>query len=105
MTSMLTHSRLIPTACGGIGASTIRIMDGAGDGILLGITAAGTLHGTTVAGMVLAIGAGEATGVAIGDTHGIATIMQAGTVMAIGAVTMHGTDQAVVIRAFTPIVT
>ena len=105
MTFMLTHSRLIPTACGGIGASTIRITDGVGDGILLGITAAGILHGTTVVGMVLAIGAGEATGVVIGDTHGIVTIMQAGTVMAIGAVTMHGTDQAVVIRAFTPIVT
>ena len=100
---MLMLSRLTQIVCGGIGASTIRT-DGVGDGTLLGTIAAGIHLGITVVGTVLAIGAGEVTGVVTGDILGITTTMVDGMVLDTGAVTMHGTDQAVVIRAFTPIV-
>ncbi len=80
-------------------------MDGVGDGIHLGITAAGIHHGIIVAGMVLDIGAGEATGVVTGDILGITTTTVDGTVLDTGAVTTHGTVPAVVTRAFTLIVT
>lgn len=68
MDSMLTYSRLTAIRCGGTGDGTGALPDQdsalAGDGLLHGITAAGTLH----IGMVVT---GEATGPVTGVRDGI----------------------------------
>ena len=69
---MLTYSRLTAIRCGGIGDGTGALPDQdsalAGDGLLHGITVAGTLHtGMVVTGVAI----GEATGLVTGDRDGI----------------------------------
>lgn len=68
MDFMLMYSRLTAIRCGGTGDGTGALPDQdsalAGDGLLHGITAAGTLH----TGMVAI---GEATGLVTGDRDGI----------------------------------
>ena len=69
---MLTYSRLTAIRCGGIGDGTGALPDQdsalAGDGLLHGITAAGTLHtGMVVTGVAI----GEAIGLVTGDRDGI----------------------------------
>ena len=68
MDSMLTYSRLTAIRCGGTGDGTGALPDQdsalVGDGLLHGITVAGTLH----TGMVVT---GVATGLVTGDRDGI----------------------------------
>lgn len=70
---MHTCSLLTAIRCGGIGDGTGALPDRAlaGDGILHGTIAAGTLHGILLIGMVAI---GEVTGVVIGVPSGITII-------------------------------
>ena len=76
MDFMLMYSRLTAIRCGGTGDGTGALPDQdsalAGDGLLHGITVAGTLHtGMVVTGVAI----GEATGLVTGDRDGIILIM------------------------------
>ena len=74
---MHTCSLLTAIRCGGIGDGTGALPDRAlaGDGILHGTIAAGTLHGILPIGMVATgVAIGEVTGVVIGVLSGITII-------------------------------
>ena len=80
MDSMLTYSRLTAIRCGGTGDGTGALPDQdsalVGDGLLHGITVAGTLHtGMVVTGVAIGEVTMAVTGVVTGDLPGIITII------------------------------
>ena len=77
---MLTYSRLTAIRCGGTGDGTGALPDQdsalVGDGLLHGITVAGTLHtGMVVTGVAIGEVTMAVTGVVTGDLPGIITII------------------------------
>lgn len=87
---MLTYSRLTAIRCGGTGDGTGALPDQdsalAGDGLLHGITVAGTLH----TGMVV-------TGVAIGEATGPVTGARDGIIITRTIRRMDGEEDGIVI--------